>query len=948
MTGTYADAILAKVPFLFYRLEELPEDPADVIDSSGNNRGTTWVQVLSETLQTRGVPSVSQNPVGFAARSPFLSDVAIGSPMANFTYECLYTPESFPSGEHHFAGRDGNSGTDIWVLRMLGSECQFIVKDTTNAYVGAGVSGMVVGGRYHISARSANTSITLEVYDLDTMALVGTTTTPVPNGVRNNITPPLQIGWAPWLQRSVTGIVDEIALYDRVLSDTELGENRLSANEQPVVELPTPPAPRNLSAFDVADVTASVFWTGFAEGSEEEPAIRYEYTVNGGSVVDNLLSTQVDLTGLTKSTQYVFQVRAVGAQATSDWSEIIFTTTAGAPAVPTALNVHTITNVSAVAEWLAGSGGPAVTGFEYQIDTRPIETVGAQVFSASISGLSSNTEYTLRVRAVGDDGVSDWVEVLFTTFGPPAIPTGLMMSSITATSATANWTKSPTGTNYQYQVDDGVVVTLGDVATVDLIELASATDHIFAVRAQNQYGSSSWVSTTFQTVEGLPDPPSGLYLSSSTSTSVTAAWYAPVSGSAPTGYEYQLDNGSWFDVPSGLRTVTVDGMLPGSQHTLRVRSKNAVGVSSAASTSFTLNPGSPEAPVDVFATQITETSATVKWAPSVSGPPVSGYEYSLDYSAVMDAGLVQQIFLEGMQPNSTHVFRVRGVGEFGVSEWSEVSFTTNAPDEPEPETARIKWNDAGQRFFENGIDRGVLYLTDGSGVAWNGLTGLDEDLGDESTEPFYMDGEKYHDAVMMGDFAGSLRALMYPDEFLQFEGYGTIGQGVYADDQAVNIFALSYRTLIGNDTQGDNMGYKLHIVYNLSAYPDAKVHGTASDSPSLTEFGWNITSVPVHISGHRPTAHIILDSRYMNSFVLRGIEDILYGDGTVQARLPSISELIEFIDNFTFIQIFDNGDGTWTARGPDALIEMMDATTFMIAEANATFLDEDTYTIRDS
>ena len=252
--------------------------------------------------------------------------------------------------------------------------------------------------------------------------------------------------------------------------------------------------------------------------------------------------------------------------------------------------------------------------------------------------------------------------------------------------------------------------------------------------------------------------------------------------------------------------------------------------------------------------------------------------------------------------------------------------------------ARIFWNDAGERLYEKGLDKGVMYLADRSGVAWNGLRSVEENPGGESTEPLYFDGIKYLDYQKHGDFSATLTAITYPDEILEYEGVADMGDGLYADDQPPKLFHLAYRTQVGNDIVGLAHGYQIHILYNLTAVPQPVSHITLNDDPELTEFVWQIDAVPVEINGFKPTAHIILDSTLLPPAILAGIENVMYGNDEEDARLPDVSELISFL-----IIVIDNGDGTFTVIGPDEFVYMVDATEFEINSPLTVMLDPDTY-----
>lgn len=258
----------------------------------------------------------------------------------------------------------------------------------------------------------------------------------------------------------------------------------------------------------------------------------------------------------------------------------------------------------------------------------------------------------------------------------------------------------------------------------------------------------------------------------------------------------------------------------------------------------------------------------------------------------------------------------------------------------------LVWAQEGARFYESGVDRGVLYLQDGNGVPWNGLLAVNEDSPVNDAAPVYFDGIKYADVLALGEFSGSLRAFTYPDEFLEFQGVLEVNNGLFVTNQHLNRFGLSYRTKIGND-QDEDQGYKIHILYNLLAVPSQKAYETQADEISAMEFEWTLTSIPEKAPGFEPTSHLIIDSRLIGPLLLKDIEDTLYGNEFDNAKLPPLSTLTSFIGEWVIIRITDNFDGTWTATGPDELITMLDSTTFQIIQANAMYSDEDTYTISD-
>lgn len=260
----------------------------------------------------------------------------------------------------------------------------------------------------------------------------------------------------------------------------------------------------------------------------------------------------------------------------------------------------------------------------------------------------------------------------------------------------------------------------------------------------------------------------------------------------------------------------------------------------------------------------------------------------------------------------------------------------------------LVWDKVGTRNYETGLDRGVLYLPDGSAVVWNGLTSVIESFDSERT-PVYYEGMKISDLITLGSFSATLKAVTYPDEFIEFENLAMSRPGVFLADQVPQSFGLCYRTRIGNDLDGDASGYKIHILYNVTAIPSAKTYASATSDPSLVEFEWTISAVPEEFPDFRPTAHIILDTRDLDPWLLEDIEEILYGSSSAVASLISMEDLLTFIKDWFRVKIIDNGDGTWTAiANRDGFIQMMTEDLFQIVKINAIYLDEDTYVISDT
>jgi len=202
----------------------------------------------------------------------------------------------------------------------------------------------------------------------------------------------------------------------------------------------------------------------------------------------------------------------------------------------------------------------------------------------------------------------------------------------------------------------------------------------------------------------------------------------------------------------------------------------------------------------------------------------------------------------------------------------------------------LVWDAVGDRVYETGVDRGVLYLSDGRGVPWNGLTAV-EDRTTSTVTPLYWDGVKYNDLFVVGDFVGLLKAYTYPDEFMEFEGVQEVDNGLFVAGQTPKIFGLSYRTKIGNDLTSE-LGYKIHILSNLTAVPSTKAFKTISDTMAAVEFEWTLTAVPSHVPGYKPTSHLIFDTSKSSPEMIADLEAILYGSDTTDPELPSFENLV--------------------------------------------------------
>lgn len=204
---------------------------------------------------------------------------------------------------------------------------------------------------------------------------------------------------------------------------------------------------------------------------------------------------------------------------------------------------------------------------------------------------------------------------------------------------------------------------------------------------------------------------------------------------------------------------------------------------------------------------------------------------------------------------------------------------------------QIQWNSPGQRTFTAGLDRGVLYPDGGSGIPWNGLTGVTETTSGGSPVPLYLDGQKYSNYPTLEEFQATLTALQYPIEFSECAGISQISTGLYLGQQPKKTFGLSYRTKLGNDLDGLSHGYILHLVYGATAESADIAHTTISTSITPVTYSWTLTTLPISFSGNRPSAHVMINSLETPAWILYTIEDMLYGSITNHPQLPSPEDL---------------------------------------------------------
>lgn len=222
---------------------------------------------------------------------------------------------------------------------------------------------------------------------------------------------------------------------------------------------------------------------------------------------------------------------------------------------------------------------------------------------------------------------------------------------------------------------------------------------------------------------------------------------------------------------------------------------------------------------------------------------------------------------------------------------------------------KLAWDGTGERRYETGVDQGVLYIPDDTGAyaagyAWNGLTAVTEAPTGAAATPQYADNVKYLNLISNESFAGTIEAFTYPDQFGQCDGTNEPSPGVLIGQQTRKTFGLAYRTKVGNDVDGSDFGYKLHLVYGLTAAPSSKAYATVNDQPAAIAFNWAIESIPVKVTGLRPTSLLVIDSTVVSADSLLALENALYGTSGTDAYLPLPDDVVAFFgDDITFVRL---------------------------------------------
>lgn len=249
----------------------------------------------------------------------------------------------------------------------------------------------------------------------------------------------------------------------------------------------------------------------------------------------------------------------------------------------------------------------------------------------------------------------------------------------------------------------------------------------------------------------------------------------------------------------------------------------------------------------------------------------------------------------------------------------------------------LVWGKPGERLYETGIDRGVFYPRDGMGTPWNGLIAVSETPSGADVTVGYYDGENYLQQRSSESFSGQIKAYSYPKEFEEYSGHFD-----YRNRGLRKPFGLSYRTKVINDQSQES--YKIHLVYNVLVSPSDQSYGSESNSVNAVDFSWDFVTLPEFLPEGEFSAHLVIDTAIAYPWAIEALESILYGSAANDSRMPSIFEVVDLFENASILKITDNGDGTWTADGPEEAFNIV-GDYFEITWKSAVYIDANRYKI---
>jgi hypothetical protein len=259
----------------------------------------------------------------------------------------------------------------------------------------------------------------------------------------------------------------------------------------------------------------------------------------------------------------------------------------------------------------------------------------------------------------------------------------------------------------------------------------------------------------------------------------------------------------------------------------------------------------------------------------------------------------------------------------------------------------LTWGKPNERYYQHGLDRGVLYIPGRDPIAWNGLTGFDEGSEQGSTTVLYRDGVVYLADSDASDFRGKMSALFFPDAFGACIGFPKVTDGFFVDSQKPKRFGMSYRSLIGSGSAGDMFGYQIHLVYNCMASVSTRSRRTLGEDSAPVVFDFDLVCTPVKLPGYRPSAHYVIDTRGMSASKLAEIETIIYGDDETPGELPDPEVLFDLLNYGDAIVVTVHPDETFTVVASNDNLEALDESHFIMRNINGVDIGDGLYTISD-
>lgn len=264
------------------------------------------------------------------------------------------------------------------------------------------------------------------------------------------------------------------------------------------------------------------------------------------------------------------------------------------------------------------------------------------------------------------------------------------------------------------------------------------------------------------------------------------------------------------------------------------------------------------------------------------------------------------------------------------------------------EAPSVSWDPDHDRYFHQGVDRGVLYLKGGNPVAWLGITGVEE-ASDSSTSVLYRDGVIYYSSVDPGDYSGKLTTFWYPDEFAACAGIPEVAPGFLVDNQRPTPFDLSYRSLIGSGSTGDMFGYQIHLIYNATALIGTRTRTTmTAEGTDIDELSFDLVCTPVKLPGFRPSAHYIIDTRNLSPERIAELETILYGDGIYAGRIPDPEVLYDIMKFGNEIVITQVGPNRYKIEGSATNVKVLGGGKWSINNVNSVTNPSGTHTLSNT